>query len=69
MVCAPGRFSNSLELSVLPEMVFGDNLLRLYHTESDCGVEFNTLDALRAVNKDPPSDIKVAAADKWLKSR
>ena len=63
------RYSNCLELTTLPEMVFGDNKLRLLHTAHGCGIEFNTFDALKTVKKVPPVDVKVAAADSWLKSR
>lgn len=52
----------------MPEMVFGDNRLRL-ELESGAGVEFNSLDALLCVKNEAPSDIKVAAAESWRKTR
>ncbi|KAA8586362.1 hypothetical protein FQN60_000198 [Etheostoma spectabile] len=33
----------------LPEMMFGDNILRIQHTEG-YGIEFNAIDALKRVN-------------------
>lgn len=52
----------------MPEMVFGDNRLRL-ELASGAGVEFNALDALLCVKNEAPSDIKVSAAESWQKTR
>ena len=61
------RYEKELELPQLPEMVFGDNVLRVEHA-SGCGVELNALDALRKV--DPHHDhMKVAAANEWQEAR
>lgn len=65
LVC---RYASTLELSCLPEMVFGDNHLRL-ELVGGAGVEFNALDALRCVKNEAPSDLKVATAEAWQKTR
>ena len=65
LVC---RYTSTLELSCLPEMVFGDNHLRL-ELMGGAGVEFNALDALRCVKNEAPSDLKVATAEAWQKTR
>ena len=65
LVC---RYTSTLELSCLPEMVFGDNHLRL-ELVGGAGVEFNALDALRCVKNEAPSDLKVATAEAWQKTR
>ena len=49
-------------------MVFGDNHLRL-ELVGGAGVEFNALDALRCVKNEAPSDLKVATAEAWQKTR
>lgn len=61
------RYTNALELPHLPEMVFANNILTLSH-KSGAQIEFNALDALRAVcNGRMP--LKVAYADAWKESR
>ena len=50
--------------SPLPEMMFGDNILRIQHG-SGFGIEFNTTDALRCVNS-YQGMLKVACQDgRW----
>ncbi|XP_028414892.1 TIP41-like protein [Dendronephthya gigantea] len=61
------RFTSELKLPSLPEMVFGDNCLRIQH-EVGFGLEFNALDALRLVDSERDL-MKVACADAWQKSR
>lgn len=51
----------------LPEMLFGDNVLRIQHSDS-FGIEFNAFDALKRVNNMEDS-VKVACAQEWLESR
>ena len=61
------RFTNELKLPSLPEMVFGDNCLRIEH-QAGFGLEFNALDALRLVDSERDL-MKVACAEDWQKSR
>ena len=51
----------------LPEMLFGDNVLRIQHTDG-YGIEFNAIDALKRVNNMQDS-VKVACAQEWQESR
>lgn len=51
----------------LPEMIFGHNLVRVVHDTSGACVEFNTLDALDAL--DPESSLKVSYHQEWLSTR
>ena len=51
----------------LPEMLFGDNILRIQHTDG-YGIEFNAIDALKRVNNMHDS-VKVACAQEWQESR
>ena len=58
-----------MDLPQLPEMVFGENFLRLTH-ESGFGLEFNALDALRLVDAHrADSGMKVAASTEWQGAR
>lgn len=61
------RYEQELRLPQLPEMVFAENCLKIYH-QSGCGIDFNALDALRLV--DASTDlIKVAASEEWQNAR
>lgn len=51
----------------LPEMLFGDNVLRIQHTDG-YGIEFNAIDALKQVSSMEDS-VKVACAQEWQESR
>lgn len=51
----------------LPEMLFGDNVLRIQHTDG-FGIEFNAIDALKRVNNLQHS-VQVACAQEWQESR
>ncbi|KAI0290080.1 type 2A phosphatase activator TIP41 [Multifurca ochricompacta] len=57
----------------LPEMAFGDNLLRITHSPSGWTYAFRVEDALRGVKNGPLDDgdggVKVGYAEAWLKSR
>lgn len=61
------RFTHELKLPSLPEMVFGDNCLRIEHM-AGFGIEFNALDALQLVDSERDL-MKVACADDWQRSR
>lgn len=62
------RYDEALDLPQLPEMVFAESYLRVMH-ESGCGLEFNTLDALRLVDAHSGPVVKVAAAREWMGAR
>ncbi|UYV67750.1 TIPRL [Cordylochernes scorpioides] len=66
--CHTCRYEQELGLPHLPDMTFPENLLRLTHQSGDCGVEFNTLDALRPVNSTQDL-MKVAVAEAWKQAR
>jgi len=66
-MCSFCRFDKNLKLPSLPDMVFGDNFLRIMH-EDGYGIEFNALDALRLVN-DNQDLMKVAIAKAWAEAR
>lgn len=61
------RLSEEMSMPSLPEMLFGDNVLRIQHEEG-YGIEFNALDALKRVNNMEDS-VKVACAQEWQQSR
>ncbi|XP_029527351.1 TIP41-like protein isoform X3 [Oncorhynchus nerka] len=56
-----------MHMPSLPEMLFGDNVLRIQHTDG-YGIEFNAIDALKRVNNMQDS-VKVACAQEWQESR
>ena len=49
-------------------MVFAESNLRVVH-ESGCGLEFNSLDALRLVDAHSGPTDQVAAAKEWMGAR
>lgn len=51
----------------LPEMLFGDNVLCIQHTDG-YGIEFKAVDALKRVNN-MDDTVKVACAQEWQESR
>ncbi|XP_037835149.1 TIP41-like protein isoform X2 [Kryptolebias marmoratus] len=61
------RLGEELNMPSLPEMLFGDNILRIQHIDG-FGIEFNAIDALKRVNNMEDS-VKVACAQEWLESR
>lgn len=65
--CATCRLGGEMKLPSLPEMLFGDNVLRIQHTDG-YGIEFNAIDALRRVNNMEDA-VKVACAQEWQESR
>lgn len=63
----PPRLADEMNMPSLPEMLFGDNVLRIIHTDG-YGIEFNAIDALKIVNK-MEHTVKVACAQEWQESR
>ncbi|XP_023690957.1 TIP41-like protein isoform X1 [Paramormyrops kingsleyae] len=61
------RLADEMHMPSLPEMLFGDNVLRIQHTDG-FGIEFNAIDALKRVNNMEDS-VKVACAQEWQESR
>uniref|UniRef100_A0A674MGQ7 TIP41-like protein n=1 Tax=Takifugu rubripes TaxID=31033 RepID=A0A674MGQ7_TAKRU len=61
------RLADEMNMPSLPEMLFGDNVLRIIHTDG-YGIEFNAIDALKIVNKMEHA-VKVACAQEWQESR
>lgn len=61
------KLANELHMPSLPEMMFGDNVLRIQHG-SGFGIEFNATDALRCVNN-YQGMLKVACAEEWREGR
>ncbi|KAI1630854.1 TIP41-like family-domain-containing protein [Biscogniauxia mediterranea] len=53
----------------VPEMIFGDNLVRVEHAPSGWAVEFSARDALDAVDKTDRHMLQVAYARSWSASR
>ena len=61
------RISAELELPSLPEMLFGENILKIDHA-AGFGIQFDALDALKLV--DNKHDLmKVAVAEEWQNKR
>uniref|UniRef100_H3D9R6 TIP41-like protein n=2 Tax=Tetraodon nigroviridis TaxID=99883 RepID=H3D9R6_TETNG len=61
------RLADEMNMPSLPEMLFGDNVLRIIHADG-YGIEFNAIDALKIVNK-MEHTVKVACAQEWQESR
>uniref|UniRef100_A0A3Q3EK63 TIP41-like protein n=1 Tax=Labrus bergylta TaxID=56723 RepID=A0A3Q3EK63_9LABR len=61
------RLAEEMNMPSLPEMLFGDNVLRIQHTDG-FGIEFNAIDALKRVNNMEDA-VKVACAQEWQESR
>jgi type 2A phosphatase activator TIP41 len=53
----------------VPEMIFGDNLVSITHTPSNWTLQFNTTDALDAVDKTDKNMLRVAYARDWESTR
>ncbi|XP_043928282.1 TIP41-like protein [Protopterus annectens] len=62
------QLAEEMHVPGLPEMLFGDNVLRIQHTEG-FGIEFNAKDALRRVRNCQQELVKVACAEEWQESR
>jgi len=52
-----------------PEMIFGDNAIRIDHAKSGWSIEFNAFDALDKVDKTGNSMLKVSYSKEWQKNR
>lgn len=65
--CLCCRLADEMNMPSLPEMLFGDNVLRIQHSDG-YGIEFNAIDALRRVNN-MEDVVKVACAQEWQESR
>ncbi|XP_075433118.1 TIP41-like protein isoform X1 [Ascaphus truei] len=61
------KLAEEMHMPSLPEMMFGDNFLRIQHA-SGFGIEFNAKDALKRVNNYQGA-VKVACAEEWQESR
>ncbi|KAM9776519.1 TIP41-like protein isoform X1 [Syngnathus typhle] len=61
------RLAQELNLPALPEMLFGDNILRIQHS-GGFGIEFNAIDALKRINNSDDA-VQVACARQWQESR
>ncbi|KAJ2508565.1 Tap42 interacting protein [Coemansia sp. RSA 1939] len=63
------QYSHELGFNV-PEMIFGDNCLRIRHAASGCTIELTALDGLRQVDTGPDSakSVQVSIAQNWTES-
>ncbi|KAJ2679216.1 Tap42 interacting protein, partial [Coemansia sp. RSA 1285] len=63
------QYSHELGFNV-PEMIFGDNYLRIRHAASGCTIELTALDGLRQVDTGPDSakSVQVSIAQNWTES-
>lgn len=52
-----------------PEMIFGDNCVRLEHVATGWSVEFNAFDALDRVDKTGEKRLEVAYSKEWQQTR
>lgn len=52
-----------------PEMIFGDNMMRVEHAPSGWFIEFNAFDALDRVDKTGDSMLKVSYSKEWQQNR
>ena len=52
-----------------PEMIFGDNYVKIEHQESGWAINFNAFDALDLVDKTGQSMLQVAHSKEWQMSR
>ncbi|XP_059824207.1 TIP41-like protein [Hypanus sabinus] len=61
------KLAEEMKMHSLPEMLFGDNVLRVQHA-GGFGIVFNATDALRTVDNGHGT-VKVACAEAWQESR
>ena len=52
-----------------PEMIFGDNYVRIEHVKTGWGIEFNAYDALDRVDKTGEKMLKVSYSKEWQDNR
>ncbi|CAI8492841.1 unnamed protein product [Pichia kudriavzevii] len=50
-------------------MIFGNNKVEVFTVDKKFHIMFNTLDALKLVERNPSTLIKVSYANEWFKSR
>lgn len=60
--------NNKLKGLTLPEMIFGNSFVRIENSKHDWTLDFNALDALRAVKLED-SGIRVSYSKKWIDSK
>jgi type 2A phosphatase activator TIP41 len=60
-------WSNKLGLSILPEMVFGNNFLTIKNETTGQELSFNCIDGLDQVDKTTLPNIVVMASETWRK--
>ncbi|GCB62854.1 TIP41-like protein isoform X1 [Scyliorhinus torazame] len=61
------KLAEEMKMHSLPEMLFGDNVLKVQHA-GGFGISFNATDALRTVDNGHGT-VKVACAEAWQESR
>lgn len=59
------QWEEKLGTSHLPEMVFGESYLCLFHVESGTKIHFNAFDALKGWKQEALPPVEVPAAAKW----
>lgn len=57
--------SKDLQMKILPEMLFGNNYVKLIHKDGFT-LEFNAKEALKEVNPAAASELKVAYSKEWI---
>ena len=62
------RLSAELGITV-PEMIFGDNVVRVEHAATGWAVEFRAADALARVDKTGKGMLQVAHSKEWQSTR
>ncbi|KAI8383652.1 related to Type 2A phosphatase activator TIP41 [Nakaseomyces glabratus] len=60
--------ANKLQKLPLPEMIFGNNFVRIDNVKNGWYIEFNALDALRQVNLED-TGLRVAHSKVWMQSK
>lgn len=53
----------------VPEMIFGDNYVKIEHLDSGWEMQFNSFDALDRVSKTADGMLQVAYSKEWQKDR
>ncbi|KAM9985803.1 hypothetical protein ACTFIZ_002096 [Dictyostelium cf. discoideum] len=59
------EWEKELVLNGLPEMVYGNNFIRLSNEKRDITIVFNCMDALKMLDKVADQSIKVSSSKKW----
>eukprot|EP01119_Soliformovum_irregulare_P011072 TRINITY_DN2749_c0_g1_i2.p1 TRINITY_DN2749_c0_g1~~TRINITY_DN2749_c0_g1_i2.p1 ORF type:complete len:232 (+),score=52.56 TRINITY_DN2749_c0_g1_i2:176-871(+) len=58
-----------LKHKTMPEMVFGNNNVKLSHEQTGFTLELNTFDAFKAMDHDTKQTTKVAYSEEWIQSK